>query len=306
MRLARLWEAAPEQASAVSIRRPRTLASRVLDEHGVAEEARNQHKRPTGALLTALKDVKQTRVTLPRIGRVRGSAWVTRGVQRRRCEHLHAPEHGWANVDAGGHHFRLAQDRLDYGLHAEQKVPKHASMSLRRSWKTCRCPVSVEDVVSAISFVWSVSFNSGNLLNNDDLMKGEAIRPMAANISENWTLRCGGGNADLRARERARAAVPRTLPVGQLAGVSVGVVFRRPALAAAAQAQGVGEGLRSITASPATLDALMDRWLICSQWADVWSFGQRAEPQAAMRLASPPARWHACAKRRTSPAPLAH
>ena len=59
---------------------------------------------------------------------------------------------------------------------------------LARELEELLVPISVEDVVSAISFVWSVSFNSGKLLNNDDLMRGEAIRPMAANVSENWSL----------------------------------------------------------------------------------------------------------------------
>ena len=43
-------------------------------------------------------------------------------------------------------------------------------------------------MISAVTVVWSAAFNRGKLLTNDDLMRGDAIRPMAANVSENWQL----------------------------------------------------------------------------------------------------------------------
>jgi hypothetical protein len=62
VRLARLWEAAPEQAS-IDPYEAEDLACTILAEHGVSEHDRNHQKRATGALLMALKEVKQTRVT---------------------------------------------------------------------------------------------------------------------------------------------------------------------------------------------------------------------------------------------------
>ena len=38
--------------------------------------------------------------------------------------------------------------------------------------------LSSEDLVSATSFLWSVNFNDAKLLTNNDLLNGEAIRPM--------------------------------------------------------------------------------------------------------------------------------
>jgi hypothetical protein len=62
VRLSRLWEAAPEQAG-IDAFEAVDLASSLLQKHGVSEEHREHQARATGALLMALKDVKQTRVT---------------------------------------------------------------------------------------------------------------------------------------------------------------------------------------------------------------------------------------------------
>ncbi|MGH8012717.1 MAG: hypothetical protein ACREQ4_09480 [Candidatus Binataceae bacterium] len=57
---------------------------------------------------------------------------------------------------------------------------------LRQQLEDLSLPIAIEDVISALSFVWAICFRDGKLLTNDDLMRGEAIRPMAVQVSENW------------------------------------------------------------------------------------------------------------------------
>jgi Protein of unknown function DUF262 len=61
VRLSRLWEAVPDQI--IDNYEAEDIAERILSEHGVPDRTRGKQKRALGALLIALREVKQTRVT---------------------------------------------------------------------------------------------------------------------------------------------------------------------------------------------------------------------------------------------------
>ncbi len=268
VRLARLWEAAPEQAS-IDPYEAEDLANKLLAEHGVPEEARNQYKRPTGALLMALKEVKQTRVTYLELAEYE-EALGAREIYNDAIVNI------FTRLNTAGR--TLTREDITF---AWLKIGWNTACTQNESAKACiealvqqledlSVPISVEDVVSAISFVWSVSFNSGNLLNNNDLMKGEAIRPMAANISENWTLLVEAATRICaHARERALRFREHYQSVNSLAYLwawyFAALRWRQQHKPKELEKDALDKRLAS------TLDALMDRWLICSQWADVWA-----------------------------------
>jgi hypothetical protein len=186
VRLLRLWEKAPEQAG-IDAYEAEELASCVLQEHGVPEETREQQKRSTGALLMALKDVKQTRVTYLELAEYE-EAFGSRDVYNDAVVNI------FTRLNAAGRTLTredITFARLKVGWNTdctEKQSAKACVEALAQQLEELLLPISAEDVVFAVSFVWSVSFNSGKLLTNDDLIKGDAIRPMAANVSENWTL----------------------------------------------------------------------------------------------------------------------
>ncbi len=267
VRLARLWEAAPEQAG-MDPYEAEELADSILIEHGVAEEYRDTQRRPMGALLIALKDVKQTRVTYLELAQYEEALGT-------RESYSDAVVNIFTRLNSAGR--TLTREDITF---AWLKVGWKTDCTENKSAKKCveeltlevgelQVPLSSEDVISAISFVWSVAFNSGKLLNNDDLLKGEAIRPMATDISENWEI---VREAAIRICEKARAR---------------GLVFREHYQSVNALAylwawcfsalrwghlkslnelekDGLDKSLSD------TMDLLMDRWLICSQWANVW------------------------------------
>jgi hypothetical protein len=137
--------------------------------------------------------------------------------------------------------------------------------------------VSVEDVVSAVSFVWSVSFNLGRLLSNNDLLRGDAIRPMAANVSENWELVVEAATwicerAQVRGL-RFREHYQSLNSVAYLwAWCFAAIRWRQERKLKEADKDSLEKSLN------AALDALMDRWLICSQWAGHLGLGKCTEP----------------------------
>jgi hypothetical protein len=150
-------------------------------------------------------------------------------------------------------------------------------------------PISVEEVVSAISLVWSVSFNSGRLLNNDDLMRGEAIRPMAANVSENWSLVVEAATSICgQAKDRGLRFREHYQSVNALAylwaSYFAALRWRQERRLKELEKDSLDKRLAG------TLDLLMDSWLICSQWAGVWASA------SAQSLASHATRLAECAQ----------
>ncbi len=284
VRLARLWERAPEQAGIDSYQ-AEDLASSILQEHGVPDGVRESQKRPIGALLMALKDVKQTRVTYLELAEHEEALGA-------RDSYNDAIVNIFTRLNTAGR--TLTREDITF---AWLKVGWNTARTQNHSAKVCveqlareleelLVPISVEDVVSAISFVWSVSFNSGKLLNNDDLMRGAAIRPMAANVSENWPLVeeaatkvCGHArDRGLRFREQYQ---------------SVNALAYLWAWYFAALRWRQGRGLNELDKDSmdkslaGILDLGMDRWLVCSQWAGVWaSASAQSLGGYATRLAS--------------------
>jgi hypothetical protein len=268
VRLSRLWETAPEQAS-IDPYEAEELASTLLTEHHVPEKESSDWKRSTAALLLALKDVKQIRVTYLELAEYEEAAGL-------RDVYNDAIVNIFTRLNTAGR--TLTREDITF---AWLKIGWNIALTQNESAKVCferlaqhleelSLPISVEDVVSAVSFLWSVSFNSGKLLNNNDLVKGDAIRPMAANVSEHWELVveaatriCAHGrDRGLRYREHYQS-------VNSIAYLWVWLFtalrWRKTRNLKELDSDSFDKRLAE------TLDAVMDRWLICSQWAGVWA-----------------------------------
>lgn len=268
VRLSRLWEKAPEQAGIDSYE-AEEIANSVLEEHGVSEEMRVHQKRSTGALLLALKDVKQTRVTYLEL------AEYEEGLGSREV-YNDAVVNIFTRLNTAGR--TLTREDITFAwlktgwntACTQNKNAKACFDDLRQKLEEALLPFSIEDIVSAISFVWSASFNSGKLLNNDDLMKGEAIRPMAANVSENWTFIIEAATSICeKAKDRGLRFREHYQSVNALAYLwawyFAALRWRQERNLNVTDKDSLDKHLDD------ALDRLMDRWLICSQWAGIWS-----------------------------------
>lgn len=284
IRLARLWEEAPEQAG-IDPYEAEELAAKILADHGVSEEIRNQQKRPVGALLIALKDVKQTRVTYLELSGYE-PAFGARDVYNDAVVNI------FTRLNTAGRTLTredITFSWLKIGWNTDFTQSKSAKLcieELAQKLGDLSLPLLVEDIISSISFVWSVSFNSGNLLNNDDLMKGEAIRPMAANVSENWCLIEEAVICICRyAKDRGLHFRQHYQSVNALAYLwawyFAAIYWRAKRQFNELEKDSFDKSLTEI------LDAQIDRWLICSQWAGVWaSASAQSLSGYAVRLAS--------------------
>lgn len=268
VRLSRLWEAAPEQGGLDSYY-AEDLASHILEEHDVSGELIERQKRPMGALLMALRDVKQTRVTYLELAEYEEALGS-------RDSYSDAVVNIFTRLNTAGR--TLTREDITFAWlkvgwntsRTENQSAKACVEELTRDLEELLVPISVEDVVSAVSFVWSVSFNSGRLLTNDDLMKGDAIRPMAANVSENWLLvKEAIRKICEQARDRGLRFREHYQSVNALAYLwawyFAALRWREEHRLKELEKDSLDKRLA------AALDQLLDRWLICSQWAGVWA-----------------------------------
>jgi len=268
VRLARFWEAAPEQVT-IHPYEAEELANSILKEHGVSEELRERHKRATGALLVALKEVKQTRVTyleLAEYENALGSREVYNDAIVNIFTRLNTAGRTLTREDITFAWLKIGWDTAS----TQGQSAKACIEALAQQLEELSVAISVEDVVSAISFAWSVTFNSGKLLNNDDLMRGDTIRPMAANVSENWGLVVEAATSICAiARDRELRFREQYQSVNALAYLwawyFAALRWRQERKPNELEKDSFGKSLTE------TLDLYMDRWLICSQWAGVWA-----------------------------------
>jgi hypothetical protein len=186
VRLSRFWAAAPEQAG-IDQYEAEDRADTILIEHGFSAESRGVLKRPTGAFLQALREVKQTRVVYLELAKYDEDLWS-------RDTYNDAVVNIFTRLNTAGR--TLTREDITF---AWLKIGWDPSATRNLSAKACIEELRVrladldisigdEDVISAISLVWAVAFNSGRLLTNNDLIRGELIRPMASDISKNWNI----------------------------------------------------------------------------------------------------------------------
>lgn len=270
VRLSRLWRKAPEQ-DGVEAEEAEALARELLTAEDVPVEAQTTLARPVGSLLVALGRVKRTRVTYLELSEYSG-------IHGTRDNYNDAIVNIFTRLNTAGR--TLTREDITFAwLKVGWNVAATAGRSAARSFEELAerleelyLPLSIEDLVSAVSFLWSVGFNGGKLLGNNDLLKGEAIRPMAVHISENWALVT---EATTHVSEHLR---DRRLRFGEHYQSQSAIAFLWAWYFTALlwrKDRGLGEldkdALEKRLAE--TLDAFADRWLICSQWAGLWASG---------------------------------
>jgi len=237
---------------------------------GFSTESRRHLTRATGALLQALKEVKQTRVVYLELAEYEVALWS-------RDTYNDAVVNIFTRLNTAGR--TLTREDITF---AWLKIGWDATATENRSAKACMddlrerladlsISIGDEDVISAISLVWAVAFNSGRLLTNNDLIRGEAIRPMASDISKNWSLLV---EAVVRVcdhvRDHGLVFREHYQSVNSLAYLwawyFAALRWRQEQRLKEREKNSLEKGLL------ATLESSVDRWLICSQWADVWAY----------------------------------
>jgi len=189
IRLSRIWAAAPAMEG-VEPEQAEAIAEALLKEHDVPAEKIAGLVRPVGSLLMTLSRVKKTRVTYLELSEFDEKTFS-------REAYNDAVVNIFTRLNTAGR--TLTREDITF---AWLKVGWKPELTGNRNASQCfeelidrlsdeKLDLSTEDTVSGVSFVWSTVYADGRLLGNNDLIKGDAIRPMAKDLSQNWNIVIG-------------------------------------------------------------------------------------------------------------------
>lgn len=268
VRLSRLWSAL-KIAGTATLSQLRVAAERLLAEHQVQSALAAQVTEALMEVLQALQEVKRTRVTFLEVFQYNPDMGTPE-------TYSDAVVSIFTRLNTAGR--TLTREEITF---AWVKVNWDATKTKNRGAAECfrelceeleatfEIEVSTDDLVSAVSLIWAVHFNSGRLLSNADLLKGESVRPMARQIAEHWD----GVVASVK--DVCAAVWRRGYRYGDhyqsLNSIALLWAWRFMGL----QWQ-LGQPLRETDKdawSKTTIDAMnehIDRWLVSSQWAGIW------------------------------------
>jgi hypothetical protein len=268
VRLSRLWEAAPT-AEGVEQEDAEKMAEAILKEHEVKEERLSATARPLGSLLLTLARVKKTRVTYLELAEFDERIFT-------RESYNDAVVNIFTRLNSAGR--VLAREDITFAwlkvgwvsAKTENRSATECFDGLAESLAIQKLELSIEQLVAGISFIWSTFHAGGRLLNNNDLLKGDAIRPMAGDLSTNWALISSAvDKASANLAERGYRFHEHYESLN-----SVFILWSWQYIADQWLASHTCKELEKDDYEKriaATFSLFADRWLMCSQWAGRWA-----------------------------------
>lgn len=274
VRLSRLWQKAPELEN-IEADEADEIARGILTEYRFADDSNGTRVRPLGSLVTTLARVKRTPVTYLELlmydQRSHGprkdydDAIVNIFTRLNTAGRTLTDEDitfawlkvGWIPAATGGESARRCFDKL-----AEQLEDEDEDLALAGE--------NIENLVSAITFLWSGAFREGKLLNKSDLLQGQVMRPMAEVMSQHWDLAVEAASSVCRCVRYRRLQFRKLYySLNALAFLWTwyfgALRWRKDRNLRETQKDEFQKRLDE------ALEGLVDRWLICSTWAGRWA-----------------------------------
>lgn len=268
LRLSRLWETAPT-IEGVEQDQAENLAETLLRQHDVADPVLADLVRPVGSLLLTLARVKKTRVTYLELSEFDDKAFTREGYND-------AVVNIFTRLNTAGR--TLTREDITFAWLKVGWVPVRTGNrgaaecfeALGDDLEEEKLDLKTEELVGGVSFVWAAVHADGKLLNNNDLLKGDAIRPMASALSESWAaLTSAVVTATATIAERGLAYRQHFQSLNSVFFLWTWQYIAELWLAKHTLKELDRDAFRKRTAEGFRKYA--DRWLLCSQWAGRWA-----------------------------------
>jgi len=248
----------------------REIASPFLSDNGVAAAMVEELLGPMGELMSTLRDVKLSKITYLELRPFDGNLWTE-------DEYNDAIVNIFTRLNTAGR--ALTKEEITF---AWLKVGWDANITGNRTAGKCFAslleltqekglPITMDDLVRAVSFIWSVSYRNGELLSDKDLLKGNTVRPMARDLASAWsdivesigTVLDIAGDRDLRYGQNGQYYSINALNV-LWSWFFLSRRWLRDHPQNVTKRDSFEKSIRNC------LDDYLDRWVICSHWAGRW------------------------------------
>ena len=270
IRLSRLWKEAQPNPG-LKEAQFRDIIKPLLSQHGLTAVDSLELLQPLGELMTTLRDVKLSDVTYLELQPYDERTWT-------RDAYNDAIVSIFTRLNTAGRiltreEITLAWLKVGWDTQlTDGKSAGECFAELGSQLAEQGLTLETDELVSGASFVWAVAHNEGHLLANSDLLKGTVIRPMAANLSEEWHPILAAFALG------AKALTQRTIeygPRGQFSSLyALEVLWAWIYIAESWKADHQLGELARDDFEKRCADSIanyLDRWIMCSQWAGVWS-----------------------------------
>lgn len=272
IRFSRLWQLAGINAGLKEKNYHEPIRT-LLAQHGVATAMQDHVVAPLAELMTTLRDVKLHKVAFLEL-----SAFDSDVSDRETYDD--AIVNIFTRLNTAGR--TLTREEITFawlkvGWNAESTEGDSAhhcfaalQEDLRLREQAGEQKLEIDEVVAAVSFIWSVAFHKGLLLTSRDLLKGDIIRPMAGDLSGAWAqvraaiIEVMGGVNERKLEKGRHYTSFNALLV--LAAARFQVLQRSASMKLKVTEQDhLEKSLERL------LQDFTDRWLICSTWAGRWA-----------------------------------
>lgn len=284
IRFSRLWELAGTNQNMKEKNYVEPM-TRLLTEHGVAEDQRANYLNPLSELMTTLRDVKLQKVAYLEL-RAFDKDTMDRDAYDDAIVNI------FTRLNTAGR--TLTREEITFAWlksgwqkeNTSQRIAQECFEELQDELKSNGLVLQMDDLVAAVSFIWSVVHNQGKVLTNRDLLQGDIIRPMGATLSKEWNL-LAASMTDV-----AEIVKERELIAGKItSSTNALVVFWAAAFQfkrrAAVLTKGKLDEDAVIKIGEKLAHSYIDRWLAASTWAQKWAVSStKVLPGYAQALAS--------------------
>jgi hypothetical protein len=270
IRLSRVWRNAPS-AEGIEQEQAESIAEDLLREHDVLDSKRAALVRPMGSLVLNLSRVKKGRVTYLEITEFDEKAY-TRETYNDSVVNI------FTRLNQAGR--VLSREDITFAwLKTGWQADKTGNASavvcfdkLREALKIQKLDLIDEQIVAGISFLWSAAFGKGIVLSNNDLLKGDLIRPMAADISVNWSVVSNAiENASAAVADRGLLFREHYQSLNALFILWTWQYMADAWLAQNPMKEPQRDGFNKRIGN--AIGEFTDRWFVCSQLAGRWASG---------------------------------
>ena len=270
LRLSRLWSAATPNPNIKEAQFRETVKG-LFSGEGVPEDKTQKLLVPMGELMTTLRDLKLSKVTYLELLAYDKNVWTE-------DSYNDAIVNIFTRLNTAGRtltreEITLAWLKVGWEPEAtEGKTAGECFQELLAEVGDRGLNIEMDSLVGAVSFIWSVCCNQGQLLANRDLLRGATIRPMASELAKRWRdIRQAvlGGLDAVRSRGLEYGSAGQYSSLNALAVVwswlYVAIEWKGQHALTTPQRDDFEKKLNG------TLSSVLDRWLVCSQWAGRWS-----------------------------------
>lgn len=269
IRLGRLWAAVSPDPN-LKEKQFRDKLQPFLEEQGVVSDKIEKLLNPMGELMSTLRDVKLSKVTYLELRPYDAALWTE-------DEYNGAVVNIFTRLNTAGR--TLTREEITFAwlkvgwdqTATENRTAGACFEALLQQIRDKGLPIEMDDLVRAVSFIWSVSYRNGQLLSDKDLLKGGTVQPMAGDLARAWSdiVESVGAVLDI--------VQERDLRYGQNAQYysvnSISILWAWHFLSR----RWLRERPPGVVARDSYDKSLMqcleehvDRWLICSHWAGRW------------------------------------